>query len=120
VPGEYFVAADMGVDGGTDTVATDAGVCVFPDTAGTQSPPPDPALTGGSEQQDVTSTPTASAEQSATESPTSTPATTATDTSTSSSVSSTRAPGFGVGSALLALGIGAWRRLHQSTGRGRE
>ncbi len=104
VPGEYFVAADMGVGGGTGTVAADAGVYVFPDTAGTQSPPPDPALTGEAEQQNATST----------------PATTATDTPTPDGVSSTRAPGFGVGSALLAFGIDAWRRLHQSAGRGRE
>jgi hypothetical protein len=104
VSGEYFVAADMGVDG-VYGVADDAGVVVFPDEAGTQSPPPEPALTAAQTPAGTTAT-AAPESASIDEGPRG-------DSASDEGVSIARAPGLGVGSALLALGIGTWRRLRK-------
>ena len=101
VPGEYFVAADMSVSG-VSGVASDATVYVFADRKGTQSPPPDPALTGGSP-------------QPASATPGRPPTTTPTSTATPEGSSALRDPRLGVGGALAVLAAGVWLRL-----RGRE
>lgn len=119
IPGEYFVASDMGTAGGISSVARDAGIYVFPDSEGTQSPPPTPALRAPepSAVSESGATPESSAGPRSRES-TPTPARSPSTTGGSSSgsgggVSSTRrAPGFGLGTSLLALGVGAWHRLH--------
>jgi hypothetical protein len=91
VPGEFFVAADMGVNGGSP------GVFTFPDEPGLGAADPDPPLTAdGTVPATVrTSTPTA------------------TDTSTATTTERD-APGFGVAGALTSLGtlgLAAWRAL---------
>lgn len=110
VSGEYFVAADMSVSGAR-SVAPEAGIYLFPDRGGTQSPPPEPALTGSFEH-NSTLTPTPSSESAST--PSSEGTLTSTPTSTTDDESSAaRTPGFGVGSAFLALGVAAWSRLRR-------
>lgn len=101
VPGEYFVAADMGVSG-VSGVASDATVYVFADREGTQSPPPAPPLTGASTQTAPTT-------------PERAPTTTPTSTTTPEGVSPLRNPSVGVGGALAVLAAGVWLRL-----RGRD
>ncbi|EJN59470.1 LVIVD repeat-containing protein [Halogranum rubrum] len=91
VPGETFVASDMGVPRGEG-----AELYVFPDHAGDQENPP--SLTNGTESTDgsnvVTATPTPNASDAE---------------SQSTPTSDVDAPGFGVGVGLTALGLAGWR-----------
>jgi hypothetical protein len=93
VPGETFVASDMGVPRNNG-----AELYVFPDHAGDQQDPPplgNETTTGGSGVITASPTPTTSPDSGSSASTT--------------GASEVAAPGFGVGVGLTALGVAGWR-----------
>ncbi|MFC4358143.1 LVIVD repeat-containing protein [Halobium salinum] len=136
VPGESYVASDMG----SDYAGSDASLYVFPDHAGDQRDPP--SLTSGNgsvgraggntsatttDDGIVTATPTPGTNGSGdgTADAGSETGETADDggsagTTAGDGRSETSAPGFGAGAALTALGLGAWQYRRRARGREAE
>ncbi|WP_224447882.1 LVIVD repeat-containing protein [Haloprofundus salilacus] len=98
VPGETFVASSMGTDDAPGRLY------VFPDHAGQQTNPPSLESEGESEADVLTPTAAPDSGDGGTASATETSGTGG-DADDSSAIV---VPGFGVGSAVTALGVGAW------------
>ncbi|QCJ47189.1 LVIVD repeat-containing protein [Haloprofundus sp. MHR1] len=106
VPGETFVASSMGTDDATGRLY------VFPDHAGQQTNPPS---LGGSQSDGVdVLTPTPNPESRAGASDSGTPASAGDSDGDADGSSAIVAPGFGVGTAVTALGVGAWWSKRQT------
>ncbi|WP_224332937.1 LVIVD repeat-containing protein [Haloprofundus halobius] len=97
VPGETFVASSMG------TGDTPGRVYVFPDHAGQQTDPP--SLGAGNDGENESGADVLTPTQTGTPSSEGDGAATGGDASDSSAIT---APGFGAGTAVTALGVGAW------------
>jgi hypothetical protein len=102
---DFFIASSY------DLGTTEGGLYTFPDRAGEQPDPP--SLTASEAETGATTT---AAENPTTDETTTTPTTVTTHETTASATTTAaearRQPGFGVGAALTALGVGAYRYLH--------